>query len=585
MAVNVRVNYQTEDADAKINATQSKLADNYKKLGDIAEKALKIENLKDAFGGVKDSVEVLTPLLGDTGAKVQKVSDSAFKLGQAGADIGSLWGPLGTLIGGALGAAGGAIVGYITDTSDAEEATRRLTEQIEAEAVSLDYLYEQWARAEAIKAGAFDVADGWTKLSEAIDATVHKQDLSVLSTEEVNKKLKEQGKLLDDGQATLQKKAREAEQIETEAQRLRERVAKDKTEQYEIDGLLSVQEEKLKKAKEELNTTTEHAATYLERYIELQAESDKRAAASTSEAKKSAAEKERLSKDAIRQAEEEAKALADLDKRVWASHQKYLEDKARAEAETADNIAKLQQKAAEDVAKAEQERIAARDKKLQEEADASYKKWKENQDRMLSDIEETTSQINAVMAPFADVLGKSFDLIAENIAKGEKPLKGFGGALRGYIADVLQAYAKKWGAQAIGELAEGIAWSVSPIPGGRDIAAGHFASAAAFGLAAAAAGGAGLIAGRNTQVPAPASEGDGGGGAGSYSSNPSLGSSDKGGSYTPGGNINVYMGGAPGSTTLYADDASDRATAPIGRRLKGIIGSHGRDLALDTGVD
>jgi len=109
----------------------------------------------------------------------------------------------------------------------------------------------------------------------------------------------------------------------------------------------------------------------------------------------------------------------------------------------------------------------------QEEYDKAVAQYEDYASMMLSITSELTSQIE------------------ENIAQGNGVFEGMGAAAEAGVASVLKQLSKMWGAKAIGELAEGLAALASPITA--PTAGAHFASAAAFGAAAAATGFGGAV--------------------------------------------------------------------------------------------
>jgi hypothetical protein len=598
MAVFVKVNYDTTDADRQLGASQEAIAKNYEKLGEIANEALKLDKIKDAFEGLKDASETWLPLLGDENEQLSGLIDKGLKLGEAGAKIGGFFGPWGAAIGAFVGGLSSLFAVALENEAELEkkakaaseelkkqeEVARQVTRETEDMVDALNELDRMSlsgvtvaltsTREEIIKTveliekeqgSAMALIERWGALVAIQEGNVIEARNALLSA--IGGGADKINEVLDRGKKSTADLKDEASKAKKEIEKLRE----DLGDLYQ--GLEDIHDENA--AKEAVKATNAVLAAIDKQtaiYDSAQDEIEARQKEGVETKKKLSAEEKKNAEDAV-------KDLEEMDRKWTAYLLKSAEERGKQKLDIEKDIERQRLQLAEDAAQKEADAIEARNRKLAEDAEASFKAWQEARDKALSEVEETTAQISAIMQPFADVLSKSFDLIADNIAKGEKPLKGFSNELRGFIGDVLKAYAKKWGAQALGEVAEGISWSVSPIPGGRDIAAVHFASAQTFGLAAVAAGGAGILAGRNTEVPAPAS---GGGGASSgdgfSSSNPSLGGRDRG-APSQGGNISVTLAG-----NMFLD-GDDRSLAKAGHRLGSAINASRRDLTLDTGVN
>ncbi len=141
--------------------------------------------------------------------------------------------------------------------------------------------------------------------------------------------------------------------------------------------------------------------------------------------------------------------------------------------------------------------------------DQHEKDLKEKFDKDIALYQDYASTITAITSALTDQL-------AENIATGDNLFAHMGEAAVAGVAQVLKQLSKMWGAEALGELAQGIAALANPAAAALtgETAAGHFAAAAAYGAAAAATGVGGALLGgaakrhntaRNAPDSAPAS--------------------------------------------------------------------------------
>jgi len=176
-------------------------------------------------------------------------------------------------------------------------------------------------------------------------------------------------------------------------------------------------------------------------------------------------------------------------------------------------------------------------------------------------LNERVAQYERYASLVTSITGELTDQLEENIAAGNALFTGFGLAAERGVAQVLKALAKEYSVKAIGEFAEGLAL-VTQNPGA---AANHFASAAKFGAAATAAAIGGAVVGGDASRRERAEEGAGGGGGGASSTQNRF--SDPG---TQQLSTVVYMGGGPGSTTIYAGE-SEREKQNARKKLTEIL--------------
>lgn len=140
--------------------------------------------------------------------------------------------------------------------------------------------------------------------------------------------------------------------------------------------------------------------------------------------------------------------------------------------------------------------------------DEVEKQKQEKFDKDVAMYQEYASTITAITSSLTEQ-------IQENIEAGDNLFAYMGEAAAAGVAQVLKQLSKMWSAEALGELARGLAALANPASLALgETAAGHFAAAAAYGAAAAATGVGGSVLGgamnrraaaRNAPDTAPAS--------------------------------------------------------------------------------
>ncbi len=578
MAVQVKVDFDKRPADKALGEVQDTAATRFKELGKIAEESLKFEKLKAGLEGVKEFAASLGPILGDANKGVALTAEKMAKLGDAGFKIGSMFGPLGGLIGGAIGVVAGYFVAAAEKANTlrlklaeirqaAEDSRAKLAEldQVTIAAVSkeIDQFRDKIfgigkdaeAARNAVKAllgiGAKELAESF---DEAAASTLGLRDATIailkpveLTAEQAKTKLNDANKLVKYTEG----------QIKEAAERIRNNIKNGVNDEETLkaqEKLLTA----LKKRLAEYSAEQLKAAGLIRKAIDKDIADEEAARQKAADAAKkrdekqfSDWEKQRIKQQAAN--DKITQAIADRENAWYQQQQENLayfakveDDNARRRIALIESIKEARDKDSAD-ARANAERLLAEQQAMYNEAKAGF-------ERLLS--------------PMGAIVNATFGKITENIEKGNKAFKGIGLAAKGAIAEVLKSFAKQWGAQALSEVAAGLA-SLALGPVGGVSAASHFAAAAGYGAAAAAAGIGGAVVSRNVAASS-------GGGASSSSSAPSssggspfLGSKQQ----TSGGTIIVQMNG-----NLFMGSGDDRALEEPGRNL-------GRALAVAAGVD
>ena len=593
--VNVKVNYDTEEADKQMAETQASIAAGYEKLGEIGAEAF--GKAKDALEGVKDLSESWLPILGEENEELSGLIGNTVKFGEAGSKVFGALGP--------MGAAFGAIVGGISaffflafeNEKKLEEATKAAAEELEkqeeemrkAAEAARDLAIETENMVDAIndldKTSLSGVNAALGKTQDEIEKTIaailkEGTAFTGLMDRYIALKQVQEGNIVE-ARNTLQTVLGEgANKIDDTLDRSTQSTSDLKEAADKAQGELGKLQKELGRIYQGLDDIKDQAAAEdaVKETVRVLAAIDKQTAAYTNAKDEIKARGERALAEKTKLQEEEQKRDAEFAAGIRRFDEGYEQEQLDANAEferqlrNSKEAARLQE--IEDIL-AFNAAVIELEKDLAEETTAIAER------RAQEDAEAYEKQVEKIkgyLQPFADLMGATFDMIAENVAKGEKPLANFGNALREFLAEELKIYARKWGIQSLGYLAEGIALASGVVTA--PLAPAKFAAAAALGAAALAAGGASIIAGAGSQVPAPASSsGDSGAslGGGSSGFNPSLGNRDRG-SAAVGGNITVIL-----SDNFFLDGDA-RSVAKAGHKLAGAIGVSKRDLRLDEGV-
>jgi hypothetical protein len=579
MAVQVKVDFDKGPANKALGEVQDTAANRFKELGKIAEESLKFEKIKAGLEGLKVFAENLGPILGQADKDTAKTVDKMVKLGDAGFKIGSMFGPLGGLIGGAIGVVAGYFVAAsekaaalrlkLTEIRNAAEDSRaKLAEmdQVTIAAVSKeidqfrDKIYGVGRDAEAARNAVRQLLGiGAKELAESFDAaaasTAGLKDATIAILQPVEL-------TADQAKAKLNEAAKLVKYTEEQIKEAAGRIRKNIKEGVNDEATLKQQEKLLDALKRNLVQYTKaqlDAAGAIRKAIDAdiaaeEAAKNKAADAAKKREEKQTAdwEKERLKRQAI--AEKTTQAIADRE-------MKWYQDQQAAQAYFAD----LEERNTRARVALIQSTKEARDK---DAADA-----KANAERLLAEqlamYNEAKAGFEKLLAPMGAIVSATFGQISKNIEQGNKAFRGVGLAAKAAVADVLKAFAKQWGAQALSEVAAGLA-SLALGPVGGVSAASHFAAAAGYGAAAAAAGLGGAVVARNVAASSGGSSSSASSSAPSSSNgSPFLGSKQQ----TSGGQIIVQMNG-----NLFMGSGDDRALEEPGRNL-------GRALAVAAGVD
>lgn len=217
----------------------------------------------------------------------------------------------------------------------------------------------------------------------------------------------------------------------------------------------------------------------------------------------------------------------------------------------------------------------------------SFESWRAGIDIAVQLTQTVQGLAREIGQGLGGVASKAAMTFFDQIEDGKLSVKNLGAAFKEEAAAFLKETGSKLIGQGVFDILKGTSLGIltafADPRAGALIALGGTEITAGLGM-----GGVGALIGRSVgkrggrtgaeETPAP-----GASGGNSFGGNPSLGSRDRGVSQSTGGTLIVYMGGAPGSTTLYASDGDARALAPIGRNLARTIGAARQDVRLDTG--
>jgi hypothetical protein len=518
-----------------------------------------------SIGNVKDILEktggALFGFSDATVATIGSVGTLAEKGASLGGELGALLGPLGRLVGTGVGAVGGGILGYFVGNSEAAEAaTEELNRQIAEQEKRVQRLITVWAQADAAKRGAADLKEGWYGLRDAINATIDAEDLSKASKEDLNRRAKESEAILKSAYDGIGAKAAEVANLETELARVK---TKHYTDAYQALADTRLIEIALGKASEEYAAVQANVNAQLTEYNNVTSE-----LASRKSAIKQVG-------DAASDSTEEVKKLAEA--MIWLN-------KAMAETEERAPRRELERQPLDrTIAEVGLTRGAGAQGgrgMVTGAPDAEEAKIREMA------YQQDIDMYAAYVSQISSITGELTATLEANIASGNNLFSGMGAAAERGVSQVLKALGKMWAAQAIGEIAAGIAALANPAAAALkgETAAGHFLAAAKFGAAAVAASVGGAVLGGDASRRDNARNENGGGSGDGYSTQSSYGNSNN--RFNDPGPQQlatvIYMGGGSGSTVIYAgsgEDAKARAGAWVedvresaanaGPRLKG----------------
>jgi hypothetical protein len=531
------VQQQNKELELKVDLDPSEAKQGLKEIGDSASRtAHAVEGIQLAdvmekavghIGDVKDILQKTgVALLGFSEQTVEMIG-TVGDLAEKGAALGSAFGPWGAAIGGVTG----ALVGYVTATEDATEATKKLAvaererrEQIardkkavlDATTATIEERAANLQRAAeiAISGDEFGVAgksleqltDRWLDNAEAMKKTKAAIDSTVLTISE----LKAAGTLDD---AAI--KARN-EELERYTGFLAEEQREQKAITATMGGLTAG-------TKDNTDSLKAHTAA-----VKEDAESVSAWLAKTLAAKDESAPRRELE----RQAGE------------------------RTVGDTAPHLVGARNR--------DDNKALGNPTITPEQAAATQAAYDES-------IQMYASYVSA----FTAIGGELTAQLEANIAAGNGLFTGMGIAAEHGVSQVLKALGKMWAAQAIGEIASGIAAIANPAAAALkgETAAGHFLAAAKFGAAAVAAGIGGAVLGgdstrRGNEAEDKQSGGAGGGsntGAGSRFSDPGPREQSP---------IIVYLGGGPGSTNILTA-TGEEAKAQGGAIVQDMLDANG----------
>jgi hypothetical protein len=599
MPVRVRVVFETQEAKEQLEKLTEEAKGGFRELAKLAKESVALDKLKDAFEGVNMIVQATPEGIFGIDAATKQAMQTSADYAEGLSKIGSLFGPIGSIAGGALG----AVVGYFVGAEAAAQEAAKKIQEIRAETEKMVAGFR--------KAGEELTLEANIRELEALDKALEENARWMKGAGEgIAEYIRRHEELaaIQEGRA-----AAAADQMIERAARLAKTIEEGETSfsggQKSIEALsiavgeagtaLTTAEEKAKGFIDRLGVaqsifgalgidTTRLYKELVKNEGDVEAALDKRRRAEE-ELARAIEEKERKDAEAWRKAKErrrqDAEELLALIESVGRNAAGEGQAKQREEFDkyvdsviygtqkiSADELAlqELYRKNAEESDELRERRIA----NLQAISAAEEAERQKKKAEIEADFAELKSQYAAALAPLGQIIGATFGQIQKNIEAGNRAFAGVGKAAAAAVAEALKAMAKQWGAQALAETAAGLA-ALALGPVGGISAAQHFAAAAGFGLAAGAAGLGGAVVARATggaEASAPPSAASSGGGG-----SPSLGGADFRGGQV-GGTVIVHITG-----NMFLE-GGDRQLAPAGHKLAAALRAAQNDRGF-VGLD
>ncbi len=500
-----------------------------KKAGDAASKSFDLQKINAAIGALGAFKEVwngvATSVLDFKEATAQSVS-SAIDASAKAAQLGAAFGPLGTSIAAATGYLS-ELVGQLKAFSKEHPETAKKIQEL---TTGKEGSFLQGSAA----ARGFGLALSAIAKGDLPDTKKAAQELGYAIQVDLINKMKQ-----------LRKEAEEAEA------KARDFAIANKT--YEDPTMLSEQD------KIDLN----------QRQYKLKLRDDE-AAVTIAKAKKAG---QTAAEEFVNELTALIQEQQDMYAHFAAADAEYAQKKKKEAATLASDLERIQAEARETQTQNEEARLKSVADRLAFEAAESkrlydLKKSLEEEDLANAQevLEKRTQQLQAYGAVAQEVFSAIGAQLEKNIAEEEKLTKGLGIAIEAATGSVLKGLGRQFVVKGLGEVAEGIAASASVILA--PTAPGHFAAAAAYGIAAGAAGVGGVLlsgdAGRRTNDIAEAEAAAASGSSGGSSSG---GGASSGGTATATelAGINLFL--APGGTVVFPSDP--RGMSQFGRFTQG----------------